>query len=136
MQQHRWAFAVWTLIISASTLCLYLLRRWLIEWASWAALPITFLLCDRLRIAWLTWLLDLRCQLAGIPRAKGTLLREHLNRFRTNFPSDLGPHVQLYLESADRMWFGGTSHLSKADQAAIARVWQGLTTQTLRQGNR
>ena len=136
IQQHRFAIAMWTTAISASAFCVYLLRRLLVEWASWFAFPATYLLSDRLRIAWLTWLLELRFRLAGIPRAKGTLLREHLRRFRTILPSDLGRQVQLYLESADRMWFGGTSSLSKADQAAIAQVWQGLTTKTLRRGKR
>ncbi len=136
MKQHRWAIAMWTLAISATALCLYLLRRFLVEWASWFAFPATFLLHDRLRIAWLTWLLELRFQLAGIPRPKGTLLREHLHRFKAILPSDLRYHVQLYLESADRMWFGGTSHLSKSDQVAIARVWQGMTTKELRRGSK
>jgi len=136
MKQHRLAIAMWTLTVSATTLCIYLLRGLLIEWVSWVAFPALFLLNDRLRITWLTWLLDVRCQLAGVPRTKGTVLREHLNRFRTDLPSDLGQQVHLYLESADRMWFGGVSSLSKCDQAAIAQVWQGLTTRTLRRGNR
>lgn len=127
---------MWTLTISTTALCLYLLRQFLIEWANWFAFPATYLLNDRLRIAWLTWLLELRCQFAGIPRTKGTLLRDHLLRFRTILPSDLSHQVQLYLESADRMWFGGTSSLSKGDHLAIARVWKGLTTKALRRGNK
>jgi len=136
MKQHRFAISMWTIAIAASAFCGYLLRRLLVEWASWFAFPATYLLSDRLRIAWLTWLLELRFRLAGIPRAKGTLLREHLRRFRTILPSDLGRQVQVYLESADRLWFGGTSRLSQADQAAIAQVWQGLTTKTLLRGKR
>jgi len=136
MKQHRWAIAMWTLTVSATALCIYLLRGLLIEWVSWVAYPALFLVNDRIRIAWLTWLLELRCQLAGVPRTKGTVLREHLNRFRTCLPGDLGEQVHLYLESADRMWFGGMSRLSKSDQAAIVQVWQGLTTRTLRRGNK
>lgn len=136
IKQNRWAIAMWTLAFSSAALCLFLLRSLLVEWASWIAFPAMFLMNDRLRISWLTWLLELRCRLAGIPRAKGVLLREHLHRFRTILPSDLSCHVQLYLESADRIWFGGTSHLSKNDQAAIASVWHGLTTKALRRGSK
>ena len=136
IKQHRWAIAMWTLAFSSAALCLFLLRSLLVEWASWIAFPVLLLLNDRMRISWLTWLLELRCRLAGIPRAKGILLREHLHRFRTILPSDLSYQVQLYLESADRIWFGGTSRLSKNDQAAIASVWHGLTTKALRRGSK
>lgn len=136
LNQKRWAIAMGALAISVGTLCVFLLRRFVVEWASWFAFPATCLMNDRGRIAWLTWLLELRCQLAGIPRAKGTLLREHLLRLRAILPNELDHQVQLYLESADRLWFGGMNRLSKNDQEAIARVWQDLTIHELRKGNK
>jgi protein-glutamine gamma-glutamyltransferase len=136
MNQHRWAIAMWTLTVLATAMFIYLLRGLLIEWVSWVAYPTLFLLNDRLRVSWLTWLLEIRCRVAGIPRARGTVLRKHLHCFRTGLPSDLYEHVHRFLESADRMWYGGVHNLPKSDQAAIARVWQGLTIRALRKGNR
>lgn len=136
IKQHRWAIAMWTLTVGAIALCIYLLRRLLVEALSWVALPALFLSTDRRRIAWLTRLLDIRCQLAGFPRTKGTVLRKHLNRFQISLPVELVQQVGIFLESADRLWFGENNSLSKEDLAAISRVWRGLTIKALRRGIR
>ena len=73
LKEKRWAVALGTAIFSAMVICVYLLRRVLVEWVSWMSFPILLSLNDRRRIAWLTCLLDVRCHLAGIPRSKGTV---------------------------------------------------------------
>lgn len=136
IKQHRVAIGLGVLALVLTAACVYWLRRWLVELASWLAFPILFLLSHRLRISCLTWLVEVRCRLAGVPRRKGTILRAHLHQFCHSLPSELVQHVKRYLESADRMWFGGMNRLSRSDQAAIAGVWRGLTTQALRQVKR
>ncbi len=111
-------------------------QRVLFESFSWIILPVVYFASDRNRITWLRWLLDVRCKLAGVPRKKSTILRKHLQDLQKGLPIDLGRQVQLYLESADRICFGGTDQLTKTDQAAIVRVWRGLTTKAIQQGNR
>lgn len=136
LNQNRWLIAKSVMGICVFALCIFLLRRVLFESFSWIALPGIFLLNDRLRVTWLRWLLDVRCKLAGIPRTKGTVLRKHLHDLQNCLPKDLSHQVQLYLESADRICFGGAAQLSKSDQEAIVRVWRGVTTRALQQGNR
>lgn len=134
IKELRWTIAQFATSFMALALCVFLLRRLLVEIASWIALPVLYIVSDRRRIAWLTWLLDVRCRFAGVPRSQGTVLREHLNRFRPNLSMDLGQQIGRYLESADQLWFGGLSRLSSSDLRAVSRVWRGLTIRALRRG--
>lgn len=136
IQQNRWAIAAGMTLGIIVTLSLYLLRGWLIEWASWLTFPLLRLLSHRSQVSWLTWLVEVRCRIAGVPRTKGKALREHLRPFRNCLPNELCQQLSRYLASADRMWFGGMHRLSESDRAAIAGVWLGLTTQALQRSRK
>jgi protein-glutamine gamma-glutamyltransferase len=136
VKQQRWALAMWFAVSLATGLLIYFSRRLLLELLVWLVYPVLLLLNDRVRVSWLARLLDMRLRLAGVPRTKGTVLRTHLKRLQTSLPAELIEQLNLYLDSADRIWYGGILKLSRSDRAAVIQVWQSLTVRQLQRGNR
>ncbi len=143
--QLRWKFlqsAMAGLLVFSMS---YWLRGWLVELLSRCVWPVAAMVSDRRRIAWLTWLLDLRCHIAGVPRSCSTMPRMHLRQISPIVSSDLRGSIAQYFDSADRLWFMRTEHtrheqtnnlpthrLSISERSAIAQVWRGLTISLLR----
>jgi transglutaminase-like putative cysteine protease len=117
------------LVIGICTI--FFLRRWLFEAVCRLVWPIVALLNQRQQATWLTWVLDIRCRLAGIPRAAGTTLREHFRKQLVEPGADVAQALEEFLVNCDRLWFGGSCRFTTSHRRSVRQVWLRLTIRNL-----
>lgn len=113
-------------------LAVFMGRGYVLELTSKLLWPLASMVSDRRRIAWLARLLDLRTRLAGHPRDRSQVLREHFRGLAIGFPEQLAMDLQRFLSASDKLYYGFESTLTSDDRLAARRVWQQLTFFQLR----
>ena len=125
-KKHKYAIATSVCLMMCAALVIYMIRGFLLEVVSRLCWPLVSLLSDRRRIAWLARLIDLRSHMAGIPRAKSTAVRMHLQSMMQQLPPELNLAIERYCQIADRVVFGYGPALSWEDRQQIKAVWRQL----------
>ncbi len=110
----------------------YALRAVLLDSLVLVLLPMRGLLSERRQIAWLIWLLDLRCRLAGSPRRVSIAPRQHLLDPKSALPSELQDGIREFFRGADQLYFGSGQSLSVGQRAALDTMCRKLTVNVLR----
>ena len=127
IKKARYAIAATILVLTITSILAYVLRGVLVEAICQLLWPLVTLLPDRSRVAWLAKLIDVRTQLAGAPRSKSRVLREHLKSLSAALPQELIQAYEQFCQASDRICFGGTTRLTSNDKAAMRQLWRRMT---------
>ena len=105
------------------TICclMWLVRRQIFECCCRVLYFVTRSFDDRVRIAWLLYILDRRCRLISIPRPSNITPRNFYTLHLTV------PTVQNFFDEADRIFYGMTKQLTPLGQATLKQLWHHST---------